>query len=87
MSRALRQKLAAALTAGAALLAIVSVRAGAAPLAGLTPAHVFAGPCAPGANYDPACDVDHHSDVDIFDIQLAPGHWGHGGRGAAAAGT
>lgn len=38
-------------------------------------AQPLAGPCAPGAAYDPACDVDHDGDVDIFDIQLAAGHW------------
>ena len=42
----------------------------------LTPA---AGPCAPGASYDPACNVDHDNDVDIFDIQLAAGHWNQSG--------
>ncbi len=36
-------------------------------------------PCAPGAVYDPACDVDHDGDVDIFDIQLAAGHWNQRG--------
>lgn len=39
----------------------------------------LAGPCAPGAAYDPACDVDHDGDVDVFDIQLAAGHWNQGG--------
>lgn len=38
-----------------------------------------ADPCAAGALYDPACDVDHDGDVDIFDIQLAAGHWGQAG--------
>ena len=38
-----------------------------------------ASPCAPGAVYDPACDVDHDGDVDIFDIQLAAGHWNQTG--------
>ncbi|MFZ1269128.1 MAG: hypothetical protein WAU95_21930 [Anaerolineae bacterium] len=38
-----------------------------------------AGPCAPGAVYDPACDVDHDGDVDIFDVQLAAGHWNQTG--------
>ncbi len=36
-------------------------------------------PCAPGAVYDPACDVDHDGDVDIFDIQLTAGHWNRNG--------
>jgi hypothetical protein len=29
--------------------------------------------------YDPACDVDHDGDVDIFDIQLTAGHWNRSG--------
>ena len=37
------------------------------------------GPCAPGAGYDAACDVDHDGDVDIFDVQLAAGHWSQSG--------
>ena len=57
MSGTMRQKLLMALAA--ALLATVSIRAGAASLSGLTPARVLAGPCAPGGAYDPACDVDH----------------------------
>jgi hypothetical protein len=36
-------------------------------------------PCAAGPVYDPACDVDHDSDVDIFDIQLAASHWNQNG--------
>ena len=77
MSGAMRQKLLMVLAA--ALLAIVSIRAGAASLSGLTPARVLTGPCAPGAVYEPACDVDHDGDVDIFDIQLAAGHWSQSG--------
>lgn len=38
-----------------------------------------AGPCAAGALYDSACDVDHDGDVDIFDIQLTAGHWNRSG--------
>lgn len=44
-----------------------------------TAAAPLAGPCMPGGSYDPACDVDHDSDVDIFDIQLAAGHWNQTG--------
>jgi hypothetical protein len=55
----------AALCAAAAMLP-----AAAAPLAG---------PCAPGAVYDPACDVDQDGDVDVLDIQLAAGHWNQSG--------
>jgi len=54
----------------ALLLAAVILPAAAAPLAT---------PCAPGGFYDPACDVDHDGDVDIFDIQLAAGHWNQSG--------
>lgn len=52
------------------LLALAAMPGAAAPLAG---------PCVPGAAYDPACDVDHDSDVDIFDIQLTAGHWSQSG--------
>ncbi len=38
-----------------------------------------AGPCATGAAYDPACDVDHDGDVDIFDVQKTAGHWNQTG--------
>ncbi len=38
-----------------------------------------AGPCMAGALYDPACDVDHDGDLDVFDIQLTAGHWGQAG--------
>lgn len=37
------------------------------------------GPCAAGASYEPACDVDHDGDVDIFDIQKTAGHWNQTG--------
>lgn len=39
----------------------------------------FAQPCAPGTVYDPACDVDHDGDSDIFDVQLTAGHWNRSG--------
>ena len=49
-------------------------------LATATPAPApLAAACAPGASYDPACDVDHDGDVDILDIQLAAGHWSQSG--------
>ncbi|MEZ4767558.1 MAG: hypothetical protein R2844_03925 [Caldilineales bacterium] len=38
-----------------------------------------AGPCVPGAAYDPACDVDHNGQINVTDIQLAAGHWGQTG--------
>jgi len=44
-------------------------------LRGMSGAAPLAGPCAAGEAYDPACDVDHDSDVDIFDIQLTASHW------------
>lgn len=53
-----------------ALLFVAGTSARAAPLAG---------PCIAGAVYDPACDVDHDGDVDIFDIQLTAGHWTQSG--------
>lgn len=52
------------------LLATLSVAAGAAPLAG---------PCAPGAVYDSACDVNHDGHITVTDIQLAAGHWNQTG--------
>ena len=52
------------------LLASLTGGAGGAPLAG---------PCLPGAAYDPACDADRDGDVDIFDIQLTAGHWNQSG--------
>ena len=61
------------MVAAAAVLAASVVDAQDAPAA---PAST---PCAPGATYDPACDVDHDGDVDIFDIQLAASHWGQSG--------
>jgi hypothetical protein len=45
-------------------------------MAGATP---LAAPCAVGAVYDPACDVDHDGDVDIFDLQLTASHWNQDG--------
>ncbi|WP_423224605.1 hypothetical protein [Candidatus Amarolinea aalborgensis] len=44
-------------------------------LSGMAGATPLAAPCAVGAVYDPACDVDHDGDVDIFDIQLTASHW------------
>ena len=46
---------------------------------GVASAAVLAGPCSPGAVYDPMCDVDHDGDVDVTDIQLTAGHWGQNG--------
>lgn len=52
------------------LLAVTVVPSAAAPLAS---------PCGSGSSYDPACDVDHDGDIDIFDIQLTASHWGQAG--------
>ena len=46
---------------------------------GVASAAGLAGPCSPGAVYDPMCDVDHDGDVDVTDIQLTAGHWGQNG--------
>jgi hypothetical protein len=54
----------------AVVVTVMILPAAAAPLAG---------PCIAGGSYDPACDVDQDSDVDIFDIQLAAGHWNQTG--------
>ncbi len=35
--------------------------------------------CLPGSGYTSGCDVDQDGDIDIFDIQLAAGHWGQTG--------
>ncbi|MFZ1241482.1 MAG: hypothetical protein WAV74_10575 [Anaerolineae bacterium] len=59
-----------------ALILILTLLATLTSAAGATPQ---AGPCAAGGVYDPACDVDHDGDVDIFDIQLAAGHWNQTG--------
>ncbi len=48
-------------------------------LTGAVSAAPTAGPCVPGATYDPACDVDQDGDVDIFDVQKTAGHWGQTG--------
>lgn len=36
-------------------------------------------PCAPGTDYNPACDADHDGDVDVIDIQLTAGHFNQTG--------
>ncbi len=58
------------------LLALILILGLLAPTAG---AAALAGPCTPGAIYDPACDVDHDGDVDIFDIQLTASRWNRTG--------
>lgn len=59
-----------------ALFLVLTLLATLTGAAGATPR---AAPCAVGGVYDPACDVDHDGDVDIFDIQLAAGHWNQAG--------
>ncbi len=61
------------------LLALIIVLSLLVTAAGSTAAAPLAGPCIAGGGYDPACDVDQDSDVDIFDIQLAAGHWNQSG--------
>lgn len=39
----------------------------------------LAGPCAPGAAYDPACDVNRDGTVNVLDVQLTAGHWNQNG--------
>ena len=39
----------------------------------------LAGPCAPGAAYDPACDVNRDGTVSVLDVQLTAGHWNQNG--------
>ncbi len=66
-----------------ALTAVLALAGGpAASQATSARALALAGPCAPGAAYDPACDVDHDGDVDITDIQLTAGKWGQTGAWA-----
>jgi hypothetical protein len=47
--------------------------------AAAAPAPWLVGPCVTGAAYDPACDVDHDGDVDIFDVQKTASHWNQTG--------
>lgn len=53
------------------LVVLVLIALTAAPV-GATPD--FA-PCIAGPSYDPACDADQDGDIDVFDLQLAAGHW------------
>ncbi|MFZ2517773.1 MAG: hypothetical protein WA089_03665, partial [Anaerolineae bacterium] len=52
------------------LLATLTGAAGSAPLAG---------PCIPGAAYDPACDANQDGTITVNDIQLTAGHWSQSG--------
>ncbi|MBK9232323.1 MAG: hypothetical protein IPO15_16105 [Anaerolineae bacterium] len=48
-------------------------------LASTAAAAPLAGPCVPGAAYDPACDANQDGHITITDIQLAAGHWNQNG--------
>ncbi len=52
------------------LLVTLTGAAGGAPLAG---------PCVPGAAYDPACDANQDGVITVNDIQLTAGHWNQTG--------
>lgn len=39
----------------------------------------LATPCAAGAAYDPACDVNHDGVINVLDVQLAAGRWNQSG--------
>jgi hypothetical protein len=36
-------------------------------------------PCAPGASYNPTCDVNQDGAVNVLDVQLTAGHWNQTG--------
>lgn len=57
------------------VLVVVLVIAAAVPSA----AAPLSNPCAPGAAYNSACDVDQNGQINITDIQLTAGHWNQGG--------
>lgn len=59
----------------AVLLVIMFVTASVLPAA----AAPFAGPCVPGAAYNPTCDVNQNGIIDVVDIQLTAGHWNQSG--------
>jgi hypothetical protein len=61
------------------LLALISLPAAAASLHSAPLRDFVAGPCGPGASYDPACDVNRDGNMDLLDIQLTAGRWGQTG--------
>ena len=61
------------------LLVLAAAPVAAAPFHSTSLPDYVSGPCAPGAIYESACDVDHDGDVDVFDIQLTAGRWGQTG--------
>ena len=48
-------------------------------LTGTTSSAPLAGPCVPGAAYDPACDANQDGTITVNDIQLTAGHWNQTG--------
>jgi type 1 fimbria pilin len=52
------------------LAALAATPIAASPLAAL---------CAPGAAYNPTCDVNQDGVVNVLDIQLTAGHWNQTG--------
>lgn len=44
-----------------------------------TAAAPLAGPCVPGAAYNPTCDVNQNGTIDVLDVQLTAGHWNQSG--------
>ena len=48
-------------------------------LAGAAGSAPLAGPCVPGAAYDPACDANQDGTITVNDIQLTAGHWNQTG--------
>jgi len=50
-----------------------------ATLTGAASSAPLAGPCAPGATYDPACDANQDGVITVNDIQLTAGHWSQTG--------
>ncbi len=63
----------------ALLLGLLTTAAATAAAPHHTTAAPLAGPCTPGAAYDPACDANQDGHITITDIQLAAGHWNQNG--------
>ena len=63
----------------ALLLGLLTTAAATAAAPHHTIAAPLAGPCTPGAAYDPACDANQDGHITITDIQLAAGHWNQNG--------
>jgi len=63
----------------ALLLGLLTTAAATAAAPHRTIAAPLAGPCTPGAAYDPACDANQDGHITIADIQLTAGHWNQDG--------